>query len=306
MTDYVREYFNRQAQAWVAQAYAGDRLPARFPVGPERLRVALESVAPAVGTDGTLVDLGCGGGQLLAHAAKLGWRAVGVDVAPGMMELARRETEGLGVRLIEAVYDESGLESGSADAVTALGLIKYLPEDAGLLAEAERLLRPGGRFAVSCRNRLYNLMSANAYTERELTGGTAPALLDELRGMLEGVEASDLHALAHELATAASDLERAVELDEELVGVRMLEHPTTFEEERRQHSPAELRRSAEAAGLAEVALLPIHPHPLPPGTESLAPRVYNRLALAWQRALGGRPLGLALCTAFVATFEKER
>jgi len=281
-------------------------LPPIFPVGPERLRVALESVAPAVGKGGTLVDLGCGGGQLLAHAARFGWRAVGVDVAPGMVEEATRETEGLGVRLIEAAYDESGLASGSADAVTALGLIEYLPEDGGLLAEAVRLLRPGGRFAVSCRNRLYNLMSANAYTERELTGGTASALLDELRGTLDGVEASDLHALAHELAAAASDLERAVELGEEGVDVRMLDHPTTFAEERRQHSPAELRRSAEAAGLAEVALFPVHPHPLPPGTEALAPRVYNRLALAWQRALGGRPLGLAFCSAFVATFEKRR
>ena len=306
MTDYVREYFDRHAQAWVEQAYVGDPLPQMFPVGPERLRVALESVAPAVSDGGTLVDLGCGGGQLLAHAARLGWRAVGVDIAPGMVEEATRETEGLGVRLIEAAYDESGLESGSADAVTALGLIEYLPEDGGLLAEAVRVLRPGGRFAVSCRNRLYNLMSANAYTERELARGTASALLDELRGTLDGVEASDLHALAHELAAAASDLERAVELDEEGVEVRMLDHPTTFAEERRQHSPAELRRSAEAAGLAEIALFPVHPHPLPPGTESLAPRVYNRLALAWQRALAGRPLGLAFCTAFVATFEKRR
>ena len=306
MTDYAKEYFDRHAQAWVAQAYVGDRLPPRFPVGPERLRVAVESVAPAVGTDGTLVDLGCGGGQLLTHAARLGWRAVGVDVAPGMVEEARRATEGLAVRLIEAAYDESGLPSGRADAVTALGLIEYLPEDAGLLAEAHRLLRPDGRFAVSCRNRLYNLLSANAYTERELTGGTALALLDELRGTLEGVEASDVNALAHELASAATDLARAVELDNADDEAPTRDHPATFAEERRQHSPGELRRSAEAAGLVGVALFPVHPHPLPPVTESVAPRVYNRLALAWQRALGGRPLGLAFCTAFVATFEKRR
>ena len=45
--------------------------------------------------------------------------------------------------------------------MTAMGLIEYLPDDDGLFAEAARLLRPGGRFAVSCRNRLYNLQSAN-------------------------------------------------------------------------------------------------------------------------------------------------
>lgn len=305
MTDYVREYFDKHAQAWIEHAYVDGAVPAKFPVGSERTRVALESVAPAVAAGGTLVDLGCGGGQLVAHAARLGWRAVGVDVAVGMLEEARRATEGLDVRLIEAAYNEAGLESGSADAVTALGLIEYLPDDAGLFAEAARLLRPSGRFAVSCRNRLFNLLSANAYTERELTGGAALALLEELRGTLEGVEASDLLALAEELAAAAPDLQRAVELDTPN-HEPMWDHATEYAEERRQHTPLELRRSAERAGLAEVALFPVHPHPLPPGTEELAPRVYNRLALAWQRALGGRPLGFAFCTAFVVTYEKRR
>ena len=48
----------------------------------------------------------------------------------------------------------------------------------------------------------------------------------------------------------------------------------------------------------------LHPHPLPPALEPLAPRVYNRLALAWQRPLERSPVGLAFCTAFVAAFER--
>jgi SAM-dependent methyltransferase len=306
VTDHVKAYFDRHARAWIEQAYVDERLPAKFPVASERIRIALTSIAGPASDGATLIDLGCGGGQLLAHAAQLGWRAVGVDIAPGMVEEARRATAGLDVRLIEAAYDESGLESGSADAVTALGLIEYLPDDSGLLAEAARLLRPGGRFAVSCRNRLYNMLSANAHTERELAGGAAPALLDELRGALEHVRTSDLNALARELAAAARDLERAVELDDDGTEVPQQDHPAQFGGERRQHSPRELRRFAQDAGLTEVALFPIHPHPLPPATEPLAPHVYNRLALSWQRALGDSALGLAFCTAFVATFEKER
>jgi SAM-dependent methyltransferase len=302
--DYVKDYFDRHAEAWVEQAYVGDELPQKFPVGPERVRVALESVAPSVPDGGALVDLGCGGGQLVLHAAKLGWRAVGVDQARGMIEESQLLTEGLGVELVEAPYDASGLEDASFEAVTAIGLIEYLPDDDGLLLEVTRLLKPGGRFAVSCRNRLYNLASANAYTERELQGGDADELLTELRSAVSSASGHDLRALARELAAAADDLERAADLDGEGADVDLLDHPTMFAEERRQHTPARLRARAQAAGLSEVAVYPIHPHPFPAGSEPLAPRVYNRVALAWQRALEGRPLGLAFCSAFVSTFEK--
>jgi SAM-dependent methyltransferase len=302
VSDYVKEYFDRHAEAWVEQAYVGDDLPPKFPVGPERVRIALESVrVPAAGS---LVDLGCGGGQLLLHAARLGWRTVGVDQAPGMIEEARRLTDGEGVELIEAAYNASGLPDGSFDGATAIGLIEYLPTDEGLFAEASRLLKPGGRFAVSCRNRLYNLHSANTYTERALADG-AEDLLRELRDAVGTARGSDLRALAHELAAAADDLERAADLDEQDVEVSLLDHPSAFAEERRQHTPEEVRVSAHQVGLEQVSLHPVHPHPLPSGVESLAPRVYNRLALAWQRAFDGRGLGLAFCTAFVATFEKR-
>ena len=304
MADYVREYFDHYARAWVEQAYVGADLPPKFPVGPERVRIALESVAPAVGEGGTIADLGCGGGQLLAHAARLGWRAVGVDVAPGMVEEARRLTAGLDVRVIEAAFDGSGLDDGSLDAVTAIGLLEYLPDDDALLAEAHRLLRRGGRFAVSARNRLYNVQSANAYTEREL-GGDAAKLLAELRRHLDTAGGAELHALARELADAADDLRRAAELDEESADVGLLDHATAFAEERRQHSPGELAAAAGRAGFDEAGLYPVHPHPLPPALERLAPRVYNRLALAWQRALDGRGVGLAFCTAFVGVYAKR-
>src|ERR671932_754127 len=132
MKDYVKEYFDRHAHDWVEAAYVGE---VKFPVGGERVRLAVEAVAPAMRDGARLADLGCGGGQLAVHAARLGWRPVGVDVAPAMI-------------------DESGLPDGDFSAVTALGLIEYLEDDDALFAEARRLLREGGRFAVSCRNRL--------------------------------------------------------------------------------------------------------------------------------------------------------
>jgi SAM-dependent methyltransferase len=301
MKDYVRDYFDRHAERWVQAAYAGDT---RFPIGPERVRLALEGVAPAFRAGASLVDLGCGGGQLCLDAAELGWRVTGVDVAPAMIEEARELCEGRDVDLRVAAFDQSGFPDASFDAVTALGLIEYLPGDSALFEEARRLLRPGGRFAVSCRNRLYNLVSANRYTERELASGEAPALLAELEDALGRSGGEEIRALGEALAEAGAELAEAAEDDGALAPPDLHEHTTAFAEERRQHTPAALEAGAREAGLRPVETLALHPHPLPPGAEPLSPRVYNRLALAWQRPLERSPLGLAFCSAFVAVFER--
>jgi SAM-dependent methyltransferase len=299
--DYVSEYFDRNAERWVEAAYAGD---SRFPIGPERIRIAVDAVAAGREEPGTLVDLGCGGGQLCVHAAQLGWRVVGVDVAPSMIEEAERLTRGLGVRFVTGAYDENGLPDESFDAVTVLGLLEYLPADDGLFAEAARLLHSGGRLAVSCRNRLYNLQSANRYTARELEAREAPALLEELERTIASTTAEDLYELAAALALAGGDLARATETDRDEPPPELHDHTTAFEEARRQHTPSEVDAAAERAGLKPVEVLAVHPHPLPPVLERLSPRFYNRLALAWQRPLERSGLGLAVSSAFVSVFEK--
>jgi SAM-dependent methyltransferase len=297
--DYVKDYFDRHAQAWVEAAYVGD---VKFPVGSERVRLAIEGVAPAIPEGGRIVDLGCGGGQLCVHAARIGWRTVGVDQAPGMIEEARAAAEGLELEWVISEYDESGLPDDEFHAVTALGLIEYLDDDHGLFAEAARLLRPRGRFAVSCRNRLYNLLSANDYTAETL-GDDAQPLLDELRESLAQTSDDDLHALALSLADAADDLRAAVDADRAQPPPDLHDHVRAFQRGRRQHTPAEVADVAAHHGFVHVDTLALHPHPLPPALEQLAPRTYNRLALAWQRPLERSPAGLAFCTAFVAVFE---
>src|SRR6266508_1242447 len=260
MKDYVKEYFDRHAHEWVEAAYVGD---VKFPVGPERVRLAIEGVAPALRKGGRIVDLGCGGGQLCVHAARLGWAAVGVDVAPGMIEQARVAADGLELEWVVAEYDESGLPDGEFDAVTALGLVEYLEDVAG----------------------------------------EAPRLLDELRDELAKTGEDELHALALSIADWGDELRTAVEADRAQPSPELLDHPRAFQRRRRQHSPREVEEVAERHGFRHVETLALHPHPLPPALEALAPRTYNALALAWQRPLERSPAGLAFCTAFVGVFE---
>jgi 2-polyprenyl-3-methyl-5-hydroxy-6-metoxy-1,4-benzoquinol methylase len=303
--NYVRDYFDRHAHAWLEEAYAEGDTPAAFPLGKERLRLALGAVAES---GGRLVDLGCGGGQLCAVAAELGLTVTGVDVAPGMIEEAEAlratlppEQSGR-ISLVVSALDEFRPDEAGFDAATAMGLIEYLPDDAALFEPAQRLLRPDGLFAISCRNRLYNLGSANDYTAGEIQAGDALGLLGEVRARLEDVRAEEVRALGRELAGRAPLLAQAAAQDESEPPPDYLGHVTAFRAERRQHTPAEIEASARAAAFEPISILALHPHPLPPGLEKLAPRVYNQLALAWQRTLAESAAGLFTASAFVAVF----
>jgi SAM-dependent methyltransferase len=142
--DYVKEYFDRHAHAWVEAAYVGE---VKFPVGPERVRLAIEGVAPAMQDGARLADLGCGGGQLAVHAARLGWRPVGVDVAPSMVELARERRCYADVLVADAAALPLG--DGAFDLVMAYMTFQDMDDLDGALSEAARVLEPGGHLCAA-------------------------------------------------------------------------------------------------------------------------------------------------------------
>lgn len=103
----------------------------------------------------TALDLGSGGGaDLLLAARRVGpeGRVYGLDMTPEMLELARANLAEAGVtnvELIEGRMEEIPLPDGSVDAVMSNCVINLSPDKARVLAEAFRVLRPGGRLAVA-------------------------------------------------------------------------------------------------------------------------------------------------------------
>jgi SAM-dependent methyltransferase len=309
---YVREYFSQHASQWMRRAYGDGRHPRDYPVGVQRLRLTMEAVLERLGAlRGGLVDLGCGGGELCLHAAGLGFEATGIDVAAGMIEEAERRAGGLPeaarrrVRFRVGDALASGLPAGSADAVTAVGLVEYLDGDDGFFAEAARLLRPGGVLVVSCRNRLFNLASLNDYTRDEIDAGSAGALLGELGGFPPAADARErLRELAARLREAGAELDDALAQDmAEAARPAVPREVPSFARPRRQHTPQALTATAARHGFRAPAFLAVHPHPLPPSLEAIAPRFYNRLAIAWE-ALERDPMGLYWSSAFLGVFSR--
>jgi arsenite methyltransferase len=103
----------------------------------------------------TVLDLGSGAGaDVLISARRVGpgGRAIGLDMTDEMLELARANAAEAGVANVEFVkgyIEEIPLPDAAVDVVISNCVINLAGDKQRVLAEAARVLRPGGRFAVS-------------------------------------------------------------------------------------------------------------------------------------------------------------
>ena len=92
--------------------------------------------------DGTLIDVGCGGGSHAAALAELGWSVTGVDVSADQLRLAR--ARGVDVRRGRA--EALPCPDASVDAAVSMWTHTDIDDFAGAAREIARVLRPGSPF----------------------------------------------------------------------------------------------------------------------------------------------------------------
>ncbi|MBN9517981.1 class I SAM-dependent methyltransferase [bacterium] len=113
-------------------------------------------------TPGRLIDLGCGTGRLCVHFAARGYECVGVDLSEPMLAQARANAAAAGVacewkaaNLVELADLPERSFDYAACLFSTLGMVRGTENRAKVVANAARLLKPGGRFVLHVHNRFF-------------------------------------------------------------------------------------------------------------------------------------------------------
>ncbi|MDR7300103.1 methyltransferase domain-containing protein [Haloactinomyces albus] len=135
-------------------------------------------VPPATHPDAVLVDLGCGAGLLAPHVAGKGYRHIGVDLS----STALRQAGQHGVHGVRGDVRAVPLADGCADVVAAGEILEHVDDLSGAVAQACRLLRPGGllvldTLAATALSRWLAITVAERIPGMAPTGIHDPALL---------------------------------------------------------------------------------------------------------------------------------
>ena len=162
----------------------------------------------------TVLDLGSGGGiDVLLSARRVGpsGKAFGLDMTDEMLELARENQREAGVENVEFLkgeIEQIPLPDGAVDVVISNCVINLSGDKPRVLREAARVLRPGGRFAVSDVIADPDMDEATKQDMQQWTGCIAGALTrEEFEAHLaaagfEDIEIRETHRV-HEQAASA-------------------------------------------------------------------------------------------------------
>lgn len=153
---------------------------------PTRVRAVADIVAPPFKVERVL-DVGCGVGQaLFPLAVSHGAFGVGVDISDAALRIAREvygsRLPGANVTFAKAAAESLPFADASFDVVNC-GLALPYTDNARAIAEAARVLRPGGMFLLKIHHARYYLqmlgrglarleVSSVLYSGRVLTAGT--------------------------------------------------------------------------------------------------------------------------------------
>ncbi|MET3665328.1 methyltransferase domain-containing protein [Caulobacter sp. 1776] len=222
---------------------------------------AIDALAPARGS--LVIDIGCGAGQtLLQLAERVGpeGRVVGVDIAPRLLEVARRRTAALGqVELVEADAQALTLSTSGVDAIFSRFGVMAFADPAMAFANFRRMLKPSGVLAFCCwRSLAENELDALPVAAAGLTamvdeGPFSFADPDHLRRLLEAAGFGDITIRAHDEAVSSGDLDAMVAV---LLKVGALGRIVRENPDLRREAETRLRRALLARGdPSRVALM---------------------------------------------------
>lgn len=115
-----------------------------------RRQASFDALRPVAGE--VIVDIGCGNGLLtleLARAVGSNGKAIGVDPSSDMLGPAKDRCKGFdNVEFLTGTANDLPIQTGTVDKAVSIQVFEYLDDIPGAIAEAHRVLNPGGRLVI--------------------------------------------------------------------------------------------------------------------------------------------------------------
>ncbi|HEY2908457.1 MAG TPA: metalloregulator ArsR/SmtB family transcription factor [Vicinamibacterales bacterium] len=176
-----QEFFSSSAGQWdrVRDDLFGDRFH-------------LAALAALAGSEWVVGDLGCGTGQVSAIFAPFVSRVIAVDASSQMLNAAKKRLQGFeNVELRRGDLEALPIDDARLDAATMMLVLHHVPEPDKALAEANRVLEPGGRLI------LVDMLPHDRENYRQQMGHIWLGFSDEqIHSLLAANGFADIHVVA--------------------------------------------------------------------------------------------------------------
>lgn len=289
LIEKTQRFWEDTADIHVADSYSHDEVGSRYPFYETRRDRIIEELRQL--PKGTVLDAGCGGGQILVDAMSLGWDAYGIDYSERMVFHAKKKLREHGYpeerACVGSIDDLSAFGGDSFDAVVSLGVLEYIPPktEKKVFSEVKRVLKPGGYFFAENINALFDLVTFNRFTIQFFRREIINTFFRDPREQSE-VEAKVVKLITH---PDKPDLHGKYATTRDQV-YNKLENPLTYHEK------------AKNNGFRQVDLIFYRFHIVPPLLFEESPE-YELRAVEFEKTFSRHWLGYILATGFVAVLQ---
>jgi 2-polyprenyl-3-methyl-5-hydroxy-6-metoxy-1,4-benzoquinol methylase len=242
-----------------------------------------------------VVEIGVGEGTPLVQLAKAGMDVSGIDISQNMVKKAKENfsSNNLDEKKISwgdiqdpMTYNHL-FNDGKYDALLAMGVMPHVSDIQFVLQNMKSMVKPGGKFFIEFRNKLFSLFTFNRYTHEfilnDLLADVSPKLKDLVEKDLEGRLEMDKPTPRLKGSSEGGNVGDFVGYDAIL---------SEF------HNPFEVRDLFTKLGFIDVKLRWYHYHPAMPFLSAENADLFRSEALNLEHESSGWR-GLFLCSAFV-------
>lgn len=264
-SDQQREtlkYFNLNAKNWARKS--GSKSPTEVNIIQQRNNFVIRVTREGGGRE-NLLDVGCGSGELVREAARMGIKATGIDFSKQMIAIAKKLSTNhntANAKFICCSIFEYPTEHNTFDIISANGFIEYISyaQLELFLDIANRILKKGGSLILGSRNRLFNVFSLNEFTKEEIKTGSINRLIAESIKLMTSKNIKELANFKPAPMQKGNKKHANTGVD---VSTRF------------QYTPVQLISILKKIGFETHEIYPVHIHGIPPNMKDRYPKIHG-------------------------------